>query len=119
MFDGWKTLEWACGGGWVGLLHEKASKVCLMGGRPWSGRAVKDVLAHRMGRRARCAYGWKALKWECGVRRVGLLHKKASKVCLWVEGHGVEVRCRMGWPIEWEGEQGAFMGGRPWSGSAV
>ena len=83
MFDGWKTLEWACGGGWVGLLHEKASKVCLMGGRPWSGRAMKDVLAHRMGRRGRC---------------------------VWVAVLVVGVRCRMGWPIEWEDEQGVFDG---------
>ena len=44
-----KALEWECGGGWVGRVNKKASKVCV-GRGPCSGGTVKDVLAHRMGR---------------------------------------------------------------------
>ena len=77
---------------WVCLVNEKERKVCLLGGRPWSGSNVQEGLASCMKRRARCVYGWKALEWECGGGWVGRVNKKARKVCV---GRG------------------------PWSGSAV
>ena len=59
-------------------MNKKARKVCV-GRGPWSGSAVKDGLAHRMGRRGRC-----------------------GRVAVLVVGVGR----RMCWPIEWEGEEG-------------
>ena len=93
---------------WVCLVNEKERKVCLLGGRPWSGSnvqeglascmkrrarcvygwrpwsgsAVQEGLASCMKRRARCVYGWKALEWECGGGWVGRVNKKARKVCV-------------------------------------
>ena len=52
---------------WVCLVNEKERKVCLLGGRPYSGSAVQEGLASCMKRRARC-------------------------VCLWVGDLGVGVR---------------------------